>query len=319
MQAREEPESAQKYSTLPAGTAALVAELLATMSHELRTPLASIKAYTATLLHPRRRISRAERRAFLLTIEQTSDHLEDVIDRLLEMASLETGTLTLEPSRVNLTQFIREAISAVKHRLAAEQATTARRLRFHFEDTQSATDDEALIEADPHLLRQVLDQLLENAITFSPEGGTIGVVLRTVSPPARAKHERSDLPPQAGVGPGRRTVSTFLGLQEEQGWVEFSVRDEGRGMAAEHLARVFDPFYRIDTRLAREVNGLGLGLTICKRIIELHGGAIWAESTVGAGSMFHVRLPRGGPRAALTKLRKEGWHAGEEDHHPGGR
>ncbi len=117
----------------------------------------------------------------------------------------------------------------------------------------------------------------------------------------------------------RRTVSTLLGPPGEQEWVEFSVSDEGREMAAEHLARVFDPFYRVDTRLAREVNGLGLGLTICKRIVELHGGAIWAESAVGTGSTFHVRLPRRGPRAALTKLGKEGLHSGEEDYHPGGR
>ena len=71
-------------------------------------------------------------------------------------------------------------------------------------------------------------------------------------------------------------------------------------MAAEHLARVFDPFYRADMRLARDVNGLGIGLTICKRKVELHGGEIWVESTVGAGSTFHVRLPRGRPHAAST-------------------
>ena len=86
-------------------------------------------------------------------------------------------------------------------------------------------------------------------------------------------------------------------LAGEQEWVEISIRDEGPGIAAEHIGRVFDPFYRVDTRLAREVNGLGIGLAICKRIVELHGGAIWVESKPGAGSTFHVRLPRGGPRA----------------------
>jgi signal transduction histidine kinase len=300
MQARDEPEGAQKYSSLPTGTTTLVAELLATMSHELRTPLASIKAYTATLLHPRRRISHAERGAFLLAIERASDHLEDVIDHLLEMASLETGALTLELSSVNLTQFIRETISAVEHRAAAEQVVAAQRLRFRFEDRLCVAGDEAFIEADRHLLREVLDQLLENAITYSPEGGTIDVMLRTVSTPVRAELERSDLPPQAGDGLGSQTVPTPLGLPGEQEWVEFGVRDEGIGMAVEHLALVFDPFYRVDTRLARDVNGLGLGLAICKRIVELHGGAIWVESTVGAGSTFHVRLPRGRQHAAST-------------------
>ena len=73
--------------------------------------------------------------------------------------------------------------------------------------------------------------------------------------------------------------------------VEISVRDYGDGIPTEHLKRVFDRFHRVDTGLTREVNGLGLGLTICKRIIDLHEGEIWAESTVGQGSTFHVWLP----------------------------
>jgi signal transduction histidine kinase len=92
-------------------------------------------------------------------------------------------------------------------------------------------------------------------------------------------------------------TSPRSGLLGEQEWVEISVRDEGPGIEASHLPRIFDPFYRVDTRLSREVNGLGIGLAICKRIIELHGGVIWVESTVGAGSTFHIRLPRGGPPA----------------------
>jgi signal transduction histidine kinase len=92
-------------------------------------------------------------------------------------------------------------------------------------------------------------------------------------------------------------TSPQSGLPGEQEWVEISVRDEGLGIASEHLAWIFDPFYRVDTQLAREVNGLGIGLAICKGIVELHGGAMRVESTVGAGSTFHVRLPRGGPPA----------------------
>ena len=74
--------------------------------------------------------------------------------------------------------------------------------------------------------------------------------------------------------------------------VEICVHDHGIGIPPAHLERVFDRFYRVDTRLTREVNGLGLGLAICKRIVELHGGSIWAESDLGQGSTFHVWLPR---------------------------
>jgi len=296
MQAQDEQEGEQEYSSLPVRTQALVAELLATMSHELRTPLATIKAYTDTLLRPRR-ISPAERRAFLLAIERASHHLEVVIDHLLEMASLEMGTLALELSTVNLVQLIREAISAVERRADAERMGAAGRLHFHLENRGSAAGDEVfLIEADHHRLRKVLDQLLENAVTYSPEGGSIEVSLRTLSPSAHA--ERSDLSPQGGDGFGSQMAASHQSeLPGEQEWVEISIRDEGPGIASEHIGRVFYPFYRVDTRLAREVNGLGIGLAICKRIVELHGGAIWVESTVGAGSTFHVRLPRGGPRA----------------------
>jgi two-component system, sensor histidine kinase and response regulator len=287
LEAHGDQEGEQEYSSLHAGTTALVAELLAT-----------IKAYTATLLRPRRSISRAERSAFLLEIERANEHLVVIIDHLLEMAFLETGTLALELSTVNLAQLVRETISAVGHRAEAEQVIAARRLRFHLEDRQSVPGDEVLIEADRHLLREVLEELLGNAITYSPGGGAIEVVLRTASPSARA--ERLDLSLEGGAELGSQTVPTLSGRLNEREWVEISVRDEGLGMAADNLARVFDPFYRVDMRLARDVNGHGIGLTICKRIVELHGGAIWVESTSGAGSTFQVQLPRGGPRAAST-------------------
>ena len=292
MDARDEREEKQEQASLPVGITALIAELLASMSHELRTPLASIKAYTATLLRRDRRISRAERQAFLLAIERAGDHLEIVIEHLLEMASLETGTLTLELSVVNLVQLLREAVSAAGRRVEADPVIAARRLRFHFEDPASPPGEGVFLEADRDLLRKVLGHLLENALVYSPEGGTIEVVLRTRSVSDRL--EPSPLLPQGGDGLGNSPRS---GLPDEQEGVEISVRDTGPGIAAEHLARIFDPFYRVDTRLAREVNGLGIGLAICKRIIELHGGTIRVESTVGAGSTFHVRLPRGGPPA----------------------
>ena len=297
MEAQDELEERREHSPLPAGTTALIAELLAGMSHELRTPLATIKAYTATLLRRERHISRAERRAFLLAIERAGDHLEIVIEHLLEMASLETGMLTLELSAVNLVQLLGEAVSGAEHRADSERVGVAGRLRFHLENRGSMPGDEVFfIEADHHRLRKVLDQLLENAITYSPEGGTIEVSLRTLSPSARA--ERSGLPPQGGDGLRSQMASSHQSeLLGEQEWVEISVRDEGPGIEASHLARIFDPFYRVDTRLAREVNGLGIGLAICKRIVELHGGMIRVESKPGAGSTFHVRLPRGGPRA----------------------
>jgi signal transduction histidine kinase len=77
--------------------------------------------------------------------------------------------------------------------------------------------------------------------------------------------------------------------------LEICVRDGGIGIPKEHIGRIFDHFHRVDTRLTREVNGLGLGLAICKRIVELHDGVIWVESELGKGSAFHVWLPLDAP------------------------
>jgi len=315
----------QERASLPAGTTAFITELLSSMSHELRSPLASIKAYATTLLRRDQRLSRAQRQEFLLAIDQASDRLAVVIEHLLEMAQLETGTLLLERSAVNLVPLVREAIADVKRLQGASgylNTTTASgqhrgELRLRLEGRGGGPGPEELfIQADRHQLRRVLDHLLENAINYSPEGGTIEVVLRPL--PMSAHRERSDVSPhQDDDGGDGQTTSMPATLPGDQELVEISVRDHGMAIPAEHLAQVFEPFYRVDTRLSREVNGLGIGLAICKRIVELHGGRIWVESTVGAGSTFHVWLPREGSMS--SQLERRNTHASEEDHDSRGR
>jgi len=311
----------QERASLPTGTTAFITELLFTMSHELRSPLASIKAYATTLLRRDQRLSRAERQEFLLAIDQASDRLEVVIEHLLEMAQLETGTLLLERSAVNLVPLVGEAIADVKRLHGASEhlnTTTASgpqrvaTLTLQFEGRGGVPGPEELfIQADRHQLRKVLDHLLENAINYSPEGGTIDVVLRPLPPSMH--RERSDVSPhQDDDGGDGQTTGMPPMLPGDQGLVEISVRDHGMAIPAEHLAQVFEPFYRVDTRLSREVNGLGIGLAICKRIVELHGGRIWVESTVGAGSTFYVWLPREGSMS--SQLERRTTHASEEDH-----
>jgi two-component system phosphate regulon sensor histidine kinase PhoR len=234
----------------------LKAELLATVSHELRSPLASIQGYAATLLRHERRISREERHEFLLAITQASDRLAGVIDRLLEMSQWETGDITALEQRL----------------LAPEHADRPWTLTLRLLDERGMpTDEEPVIWADRHRLREVLDNLVDNAIHYSPEGGAIEIIIRPIFTPSHTV-----LPPVP---------------QEVQQMVEICVQDQGIGIPPAHLGRVFDRFHRVDTRLSREVGGLGLGLAISKRIVELHGGTIWAESDLGQGSTFHVWLP----------------------------
>ena len=158
----------------------LKAELLATVSHELRSPLASIKGYAATLLRHERRISREERHEFLVAIAEASDRLERLIDRLLEVSQLETGTVSIERSPVDVVRLAQEAITV------AEQRTSTQfpgHFTFHLRLKDAAgvpTQEKPLIMADPRRLREVLDHLLENAIHYSPEGGVIDVVVQPV-------------------------------------------------------------------------------------------------------------------------------------------
>lgn len=287
----------------------LKAELLATVSHELRSPLASIKGYAATLLRHERRISREERHEFLIAINEASDRLALLIARLLEMSQLDTGAITIERSSVNIVDLAREAVAIAKQRLEAshhseEISATNKQLTFilRIDDSKGMpVEGEVYIQADRYRLREVLDHLLENAVNYSPQRGTVEITIHLL-----------DTHGYVEEGPG--SVNNIDGAAfrnaalrskyRNQQMVEISVRDDGGGIPSEHLERVFDRFHRVDTGLTREVNGLGLGLAICNRIVELHEGVIWAESSPGAGSRFRVWLPVDSgtsPRYATSK------------------
>src|SRR2546428_7464604 len=149
----------------------LKAELLATVSHELRSPLASIKGYATTLLRRERRISREERHEFLLAMAAASDRLERIIDRLLKLSQLESGTMSIERSPVDVVHLADEAITAVEQ-YTSTQFPGHFTFHLHLKDAAGIlTRKEPLIMADPSRLREVLDNLLENAINYSPEGG----------------------------------------------------------------------------------------------------------------------------------------------------
>lgn len=273
------------------GMELLKAELLGTVSHELRGPLASIKGYAATLLRQERRLSREERHQFLLAINEASARLDLIIARLLEASQLETGQVTIELAPVDVARLASEAITTIEERVA-HQLPGRFIFHLHLQDADGgASRAVPLILADQRRLREVFDNLLENAVKFSPEGGLVRIIIRPTitSGPHRAgfplKEAASLEEEKAG---GQLTAAAGV----PQHLLEICVCDNGLGIPDEHLERIFERFHRADTRLTREANGLGLGLTICKRIVELHGGVIWAENRPGGqGSAFYVHLP----------------------------
>ena len=259
----------------------LKAELLATVSHELRSPLASIKGYASTLLRQGRHISPDERQEFLLAIAEASNRLEIGINRLLEMLALETGVVHIERAPTNVAHLAREAMTAVEQRVAAQpQNMFSFNLRL-VNVPGTSEPAEYVIMADQRRLREVLDHLLENALNFSPQGGAIDVIVRFV--PLQAN--------QVGEAPATDTTREQADVRDPVRVLEICVCDNGLGIPPEHLDRIFERFHQVDNGLTREVSGLGLGLSICKRIIELHQGSIWAESCSAGGSAFHLLLP----------------------------
>jgi two-component system sensor histidine kinase KdpD len=220
-------------------------QLLSTVSHELRTPLASIKGFATTLLRQDVDWDETTRREFLAIIDEESDRLSELIGNLLDMSRIEAGTLRVEPEPMDVQPLIKETVAKY------QVLTREHRLQAHFPKALPS------VWGDPRRVRQVLRNLVENAVKYSPGGGRI-------------------------------TVST--GLRGEE--VQVSVSDQGLGIEPEHLKHVFDRFYQVDSASTRQVGGSGLGLSICKAIIEAHHGQIWAESQVGVGSVFHFTLPR---------------------------
>lgn len=248
-------------------------ELLGTLSHELRTPLAAIRGYTATLLRYADRIVAEDRHRFLTAIEATSERLSITLERIMELWQLEAGTALMRQEPVAITSVAHEAIAAADWYARRRTPPVTLRLRSLL---PAATPERPgpLVRGDARRLRTVLDQLLENAVKFSPAGGEIDISLQAAGPAPR--RERGQNGARAGSAAPR---------------LEITVRDHGIGIPGDELARIFEGFHRVDTRPTRAGEGLGIGLTLCKHIVEQHHGDLWAESQVGNGSSFHLTLP----------------------------
>lgn len=219
-------------------------QLLATVSHELRTPLASIKGFATTLLRQDVRWDEASQREFLHIIEEESNRLEELIDNLLDMSQVEAGALRIHPEPLRLRRIVREAVEQAQRRTEAHWFVV------------DLPEELPRVWADPRRIRQVLSNLLENAVKYSPDGGEISV---------RCEVDAEN--------------------------VMVSVADHGVGIPPPLRDRVFDPFFQVDGSSTRQSGGSGLGLAIVKGIVEAHHGAIWVEPMPERGSVFRFTLP----------------------------
>jgi signal transduction histidine kinase len=219
-------------------------QLLSTVSHELRTPLAAIKGFTTTLLREDVRWDEPTQRDFLKIIEEETDRLGELIDNLLDMSKIEAGVLRVDKEPTQLRNLVREAIDRARRRSEAHWFVV------------DLPAELPRVWSDSRRIRQVLNNLLENAIKYSPHGGQITVT-----------------------------------AEVEGDYATVGVADSGPGIPPEFLDKIFQRFFQVDAANTRKTGGSGLGLSISKGIVEALGGKIWAESTPGRGSIFRFTLP----------------------------
>jgi CheY-like chemotaxis protein len=191
-------------------------------------------------------------RSYVDAMRASGRHLLSVINDILDFSRIESGRLELDQADFALADVL-ESMRSVMHPLAVEQGIGLQ--------TQLAPDIPPLLGGDPLRLTQVLLNLVSNAVKFTP-GGTVQVRVQRLSE----------------AGPGAI-------------WVRFEVRDTGIGIEPQQLQRLFAPFVQADRSISRQYGGSGLGLAISKRLVELMGGRIGAQSTPGQGSVFHFEVP----------------------------
>jgi PAS domain S-box-containing protein len=240
--AQEEHQKVVEYRELDR----VKTNLLSTISHELRTPLASIKGYSSMLLMYDRKLNKMQKNESIEAIDRSTDRLTELIDHLLDMSRLDAGILKLTLSPVNPQQILTAAVDEAKLRSP------------HFRFKNEIKGKLPGIMADARRLRQVIDNILENAIKYSPENTLI-------------------------------TVKTEVKQDE----MLVSITDQGRGIPEGEYQKIFERMYRIEQRLQKDPGGLGLGLSLCKALVEGHGGRIWVESVVDKGSTFYFTIPTG--------------------------
>jgi PAS domain S-box-containing protein len=229
-------------------------DFLATMSHELRTPIGAMTGYTDLILEGIYGPITDPQRQHLQRIKSVGRHLLDIVEEILLFSRVEAGREETHLAEVDAFKVARDAISVVAPMARAKG----------LELQSSIPDRAAQSMTDEVKLRQILINLLGNAIKFTPKG----------------------------------TVSLTASLDEARGLVLFSIRDTGTGIASHNLTRIFEPFTQLESAYSRTQSGTGLGLPVSRRLARMLGGDLTVESTLGQGSTFTASIAQSSPEPA---------------------
>jgi PAS domain S-box-containing protein len=239
------------------------AEFISTASHEMRTPVAAIEGYLALTLNDKVSTVDTRARVYLEKAHASTEHLGKLFQDLLTSAKAEDGRLTSHPDVVEFGSFLEQLTGDL--RFSAEKKGLGVEFVFgssHTIDASSGMQSDKFVRplyytlSDTDRLREVITNLFDNAVKYTDTG------------------------------------KISIGLTGNEQVVQFFIRDTGVGIPAEDIPHMFQKFYRVDSSATRTIGGTGLGLFICRKIVELYGGRIWVDSEPGKGSTFYINLPR---------------------------
>ncbi len=246
-------------------------DFLANMSHELRTPLNAIIGFSELLIDQHFGVLNDSQQGYLRDILESGRHLLSLINDILDLSKVEAGKMRLDRQDVCIEALLQSSLTMIrqkaqKHRIA---------LSIHIDNMPPR------IQADERKLKQVLYNLVSNAIKFTEDGGSIDIRAATVSSTWLAKN--MPFPDVIDY------LSSHNGSCTK--FLKVSVSDSGIGIEPKNIDKIFNAFEQVDTSISKKYQGTGLGLALCKRFLALHGGTIWAESEFGKGSTFTFIIP----------------------------
>ena len=252
------------------------AEFISTASHEMRTPVAAIEGYLALALNDKVANIDQKAREYLEKAHSSTQHLGKLFQDLLTSAKAEDGRLQNHPIVVELGAYLEQLTEDL--RFAAQK----KGLNMEYligadgqQKTNNVTNAKVVrplyyCHVDPDRLREVITNLFDNAAKYTDTG------------------------------------KISIGIAGDDKVVQIRVQDTGQGIPADDISHLFEKFYRVDTSATRTVGGTGLGLFICRKIIELYNGRIWVESQLNQGSTFYINLPRlGNEKAQQLKAQED--------------
>jgi two-component system phosphate regulon sensor histidine kinase PhoR len=228
-------------------------EFVANVSHELRTPITAIKGFAETLIAGAMN-DKETAMSFLQIIHDESNRLNRLIEDTLALSKIESKLAPMQLAPIDMDVFLGNTIEMVR------QVADMRKINI-----QQTIEGKLFIEADEDRLRQIMINLLSNAITYTPENGVVEVIMETFS------------------------MENPASTEDEM--IRIIVKDTGIGIPKKDIPRIFERFYRVDKARSRSSGGTGLGLSIVKHLVELHKGTVRVESTVGVGTSFIIELP----------------------------